>query len=116
MPARARKSAGQWLAVSTASTRYPGGRFALRKRVVGAQYVRWAAGSSTLRAKLAASGVTFHDTARASAPRLTRRGRQLRRESVSTAIGAAAKRSLAMFSPIGDGTRKATVQATRYVV
>jgi hypothetical protein len=44
----------------------------------------------------------------------TTRGRQSRSDMVSTAIGAATKRSRAMFSPIGDDTANATVHATRY--
>src|SRR5947207_8348656 len=82
--------------------------------MVGVQYEPFAAGSSTPCAKLAASGVRFHEAARASASAQIGHGRQLRSETVRIAIGAAANRSRAMFSPTGEETAKAGMQATRY--
>ena len=58
--------------------------------MAGAQYDALAAGSEVACAKLAASGVTFQETASANALRQTSRGRQLRSESRSTATGIAA--------------------------
>ena len=56
----------------------------------------------------------FQDTASANAPTQTNLGRQSRRDSVSTARGAATNLRRAMFSPTGEGTANAALQATRY--
>jgi hypothetical protein len=63
--------------------------------------------------KLAASGVRFQESASTNATAQRRRGCQRRSESVRIAIGAARKRRRAMFSPTGDETAKAAVQATK---
>ncbi len=64
--------------------------------------------------KLAASGVRFHESASTNATAQRKRGCQRRSDSVRIAIGAATKRSRAMFSPTGDEIAKAAVHATKY--
>src|SRR5262249_57796459 len=91
-------------AVSTASTRYPGGSERWRNEIAGRQYAAASDGSLVDRARLHASGDRFHEHASPNAITATGHGRHRRSDSVSAAIGIAAKRRRATFAPMPAGT------------
>src|SRR5581483_11344768 len=91
------------------STRYPGASERWRKEIAGCQYAAADDGSALERARLHASGERFQEQARPTATTATGHGRQRR-----TAIGSAAYRSRAAFSPTSEGTAYAIRQTAAY--
>src|SRR4051794_40575989 len=113
MPASARYTAAECVAVSIASTRYDGARFAFRYEIADDHVLARVVASPPFLKRLHASGDTFHANASARMLMQIQRGCQRRSDQTSTISGTEAYRSRAMFSPIAVGTRYMVTIAKR---